>query len=368
MIRVPVLSTEGIPLMPTKASRARRLLKAGKAKIMHNDLGIFCIQLLSENSAKNTQTIAVGIDPGKNFSGIGIQSRTATLFMAHLLLPFAAVTKKMTERRDIRQRRRRRRINRRIPFSKRCHRQKRFDNRKQSKLPPSIRANRHLELRVVKEVFNLFPVSVIVYEVVKAPGNKGFSPVMVGQNKMVHWLEELVPVITKFGWETSLTRQYLKLEKNKSDKSVQSPETHAHDGVALAATQFVQYERWESANAKGANWFGSCHVTKAPFRVIGRANYYRRQLHFENPDKNKPNPTQYRKRKGGTVTHFGFRYGDLVIAEKAGKVYRGWVGGWTNTQKTKRVSVYDINWKRIGSFVPSKVKILQRKTGLLVSN
>jgi len=31
--------------MPAKASRVRRWLKAGKAKVVHNDLGIFQVQL-----------------------------------------------------------------------------------------------------------------------------------------------------------------------------------------------------------------------------------------------------------------------------------------------------------------------------------
>jgi len=50
--------------MPTKPSRARRWLKEGKAKIVHNDLECFAIQLTFE-TGENTQPIAVGIDPGK---------------------------------------------------------------------------------------------------------------------------------------------------------------------------------------------------------------------------------------------------------------------------------------------------------------
>lgn len=367
MIRVPVLNPDGSPAMPAKSSRVRRWLKTGKAVVVHNNLNMFCVQLVAEPKARETQDVVVGIDPGKKFSGIGVQSAKTTLFLAHLILPFPNVTKKMTTRRILRRARRGRRINRKIVFSKRVHRQKRFDNRRQSKLPPSICSNKQLELRVVKELLQLFPIYQIAYEVIKAKGNKGFSPVMVGQFKMLEWLKELAQVVTQEGWQTSILRRELGLTKNKEDKSTQIPETHAHDGLALACSQFIRYEAFHTANTRGHTWVGSVQITSAPFRVIARPNIYRRQLHFENPESKKPNPNQYRKRKGGTVTPFGFRSGDLVRAEKAGKTCVGWIGGFTQTDKSKNVSLYDINWHRIGQFTPNKVKLLKLKCGLLVA-
>lgn len=367
MQRVPVLSPSGEPLMPTKASRARRWLKEGKAKVVHNDLGIFCIQLLIPPSDTKAQPIVVGIDPGKKFTGIGVQSARATLFMAHLILPFVNVTKKMTARKILRRARRGRRINRRIAFKLRCHKQKRFNNRRQSKLPPSIHANKCLEMRVFRELLRLYPITDVVLEIVKARGNKGFSPVMVGQNYFLEWLKFFecwawnIKVHCLEGWETSITRQHLKLEKNKEDKSAQTPETHAHDGIALAASRFVQYQSFQTINTHGHEWVGKVQITSAPFRVIARPNIYRRQLHFENP------VSGTRKRKGGTITPFGFRSGDMVKATKAGKTYIGWVGGYTQTEKTSKVSVYDHNWYRIGQFTPTKVRLLKRNSGLCVA-
>ncbi|WP_082209945.1 RRXRR domain-containing protein [Fischerella sp. PCC 9605] len=157
MLRVPVLSPSGKQLMPTKASRARRWLKEGKARVVCNDLGIFQIQLVRCPRTTNTQPITVGIDPGKHYTVIGVQSAKSTLWLAHLQLPFKIVRERMEQRRMMRRGRRGRRINRKIAFSKRAHRQRRFDNRRQCKIPPSIRANRELELRVLDELSLIYP-------------------------------------------------------------------------------------------------------------------------------------------------------------------------------------------------------------------
>lgn len=367
MNRVPVLAPDGTPLMPTTPSRCRRWLRDGKAKVVHNNLNIFCIQLVTEPSTRNTQDVVVGIDPGKAFSGVAVVSSKFTLFMAHLILPFKSVTAKMTDRRCLRRARRGRRINRKLSYNKRSHRQKRFDNRTSKKLPPSIRANKQLELRLVKELLKIFPVSQIRYEVIKARTEngkgKGFSPAIVGQKIMLEWLEQLRFTTTQEGWQTSILRQQLGLAKDKTDKSAQKPETHAHDGIALAASHFMSFERFHTTNTKGHHWVGQVTVTSAPFRVISRPNLYRRQLHFENTEKGGT-----RKRKGGTVTPFGLRSGDKVRASKAGVVYVGWIGGYTQTLRTKNVSIYDHNWRRLGQFSPNKVELLQRSTRLCVAS
>jgi len=70
-----------------------------------------------------------------------------------------------------------------------------------------------------------------------------------------------------------------------------------------------------------------------------------------------------RRKYGGTVTRHGFRKGDLVRAEMAGRTHVGWVSGDTQ----KQVSVSDLGWKRLGQFTASKVQLICRATGLLVS-
>jgi hypothetical protein len=356
-MRVPVVDEDGKSLMPTKPSRARRWLREGKAVKRWSDLGVFYVQLTCDPSGEETQEVVVGVDPGKLFSGVGVQSPKATLFMAHLILPFKKVRERMEQRRVMRRARRSRRINRDVSFKQRNHRQKRFDNRRGHKLPPSIRANRELDLRVVKELAAIFPVSRIVWEYVKAQGSKGFSPVMVGQKFAIKNLELIAPVVTLEGWETANLRRHLGLVKSK-DKASQTPESHAVDGIALAASQFVAYESFQSANGHGKEWTGSVNLTNCLFRVIRRPPICRRQLHLLQPAKGGK-----RRSYGGTVTRHGFRKGDFVQAEMAGRSYVGWVSGDT----VRQISVSDINWKRLGQFAKSKVKLLRRSVNLLVS-
>lgn len=76
-----------------------------------------------------------------------------------------------------------------------------------------------------------------------------------------------------------------------------------------------------------------------------------------------PKKKGVRRKYGGTVTRHGFRKGDLVRAEKAGRVSVGYVSGDT----ARQVSVSGPTWKRIGQFSAGKVKLLYRATGILVS-
>jgi hypothetical protein len=353
-MRVPVLSPEGQPLMPTKPSRARRWVKTGKAKVVYNDLGIFTIRLVTEPSGTETQLISVGIDPGKLYTGIGVQSAKVTLWMAHLQLPFETVKGRMEQRQMMRRGRRGRRINRKVPYSQRAHRQARFDNRRHKKVPPSIRANRQLELRVIKELIKIYPLTTVVWEVVVARGDKGFSPVMVAQYWAINQLEKLLPVVKQEGWQTSNIRQWIGLEKQKNKKGDAIPATHAVDGVSLASSQFARYRQLKG---KQGWWEGSVNITSAPFAVIRRSPICRRQLHLMVASKG-----GVRRKYGGTTTRHEFRKGDYVKAEMAGRIVYGWVSGDTE----KQISVSNANWKRLGQFSAKKVQLLQRSTGLIV--
>ena len=355
MIRVPVLNPNGSPAMPTKASRARRWLKEGKAKVVHNDLNIFQIQLVAEPSGCKCQDTVIGIDSGKLFTGLAVQTAKSTLLMLHLVLPFKKVTDRMTTRRMMRRTRRARRINRKSVFKLRNHRQKRFDNRRQKGLPPSINANKQLEQRVITELRSIFPVTHFVHEIVKANGSKSFSPVMVGQLQQIAWLEFQLPTEVLEGWKTSILRRELGLVKNKTDKSAQEPATHAVDGIALAASHFIQY-KIDQIN-RSADWIGDVKLNNAPFGVISRPPYSRRQLHLLQFSKGGE-----RRAYGGSKTIDNFRKGDLVLYKFKDKKITGYCSGSTG----KSLSISDANWSRLGRFAASKCQILSRSCGLVV--
>ena len=74
---VPVVDQRQRPLMPTTPARARRWLKSGKATSFWQG-GIFCVRLNVEPSARATQPIAVGIDPGSKREGYSAVSAAHT--------------------------------------------------------------------------------------------------------------------------------------------------------------------------------------------------------------------------------------------------------------------------------------------------
>src|SRR5919202_2037811 len=385
--RVPVISRIFEPLMPTTASRARRWIAQGKAKPFWNDLGIWCVQLLFEPSSTQTQDIIAGSDPGKRYSGIAVQSAKYTLFMSHLVLmgfvpkqgtAIAGIKEKMSYRSMFRRGGRGRRIDRRKVFKLRNHRQKRFSNRKKTKLAPSIRSNRQLEIRVISELARIYPIAVIRVEKVRADvdktsgrkgakSGKGFSPVMVGQAWMIEQLSKIAPVVTVEGWQkdgngTSQVRKHLKLIKNKTDKALQAPETHAVDAVALASGHFVQYKPFHTANSRGCAWFGEVTITSSVFKVTSKPRITRRRLHDAVPAKG-----GIRERSGGSTTPFAARKGDLIeySTKLKGEIKKliGYCSGYTG----KNLSLSDANWSRLGRFADSKCRILARNTGLVIS-
>jgi hypothetical protein len=72
-----------------------------------------------------------------------------------------------------------------------------------------------------------------------------------------------------------------------------------------------------------------------------------------------PGKNGVRRKYGGTTTESGLRKGDLVNSPKG----IGYVSGQTK----KQISVSDANWKRLGQIALSKVTLIRRSNGLIVT-
>ncbi len=334
--RVPVLSPDGEPLMPTKASRARRWIREGKAKPVRTKLRIFAVQLIEEPSGKAKQHVVAGIDPGSKYSGIAVATKKAVLCGYNLELP-DYVKDRMDKRRELRRNRRYRKYRRRE-----C----RYLNRSGHKIASSILARKQLEMRMIKGLAKIYPISKIAVEDVAFDHRRlrygsYFSQVEIGKNWLKAELEKIAPVKLFKGWQTSERRKELGLKKS-SKKEERIPEAHISDAIALCSLVLCETK-----------------LTPFHFDVVRRPKYSRRKLHLEQPVKG-----GVRRQYGGTTTPFVFRKGDYVEATQGNKTVRGWVSGYTKNL----ISVSDFNWRRIGQFVVSKVRLLERNMGLLLKS
>ena len=152
---VYVLNKHGRPLMPCKPSKARKLLKQGKAKIVKYEP--FTIQLLYGSSGYK-QKCVLGIDAGSKNIGLVVTIEDGRVIYK------AQATLRQDIRENIETRRRLRRTRR--------HRKTRYRKPKTftSKwgngwLSPSIRARIDAHYNIVKKICSIMPIKEIVVEV-----------------------------------------------------------------------------------------------------------------------------------------------------------------------------------------------------------
>ncbi len=147
---VYVKNRDGAKLMPCTEAKARKLLEAGKAKIV--DYRPFTIQL-SWQCEGHVQEVTCGIDKGSSITGLACVGNGVVLLAAEIHHR-RDVKEKMDDRRDRRKSRR----------ARRWYRPARFRNRASSKrsgrLPPSIKTNVEEVIRVVGQI--PLPLSSIV--------------------------------------------------------------------------------------------------------------------------------------------------------------------------------------------------------------
>jgi hypothetical protein len=348
MLYVPVVDSNQKPLMPTTAIRAAKWIASKKATPFWKR-GIFCVRLNVEPSSRNTQTIALGIDPGSKKEGYTAKSDSHT----YLNIQADAVTwvKDAVEtRRNLRRSRR----NRKTPYRKCRWNRSTKANYDDFKLAPSTHARWDWKLRIVKWLSKLYPISCFIVEDIKARTKKykdaysafgqktgaaqkfngNFSVLEQGKKWFYEQLSKLGRLETKEGWETAELRKAHGLEKSKN-KMAEVFEAHCVDSWVLA------------------NWFVGGHIKPDYKRMlcITPLRFHRRQLHVQNPTEG-----NIRKPYGGTRSA-GFTRGSLVEHSKKGLAY---VGGTSNG----RISLHDVaTGKRLGqSYKPEDCKFLSFNT------
>ncbi len=233
-MRIAVVDTRAVALMPCTPAKARHLLKSGKARPKRNKLGLFYVQLTYEQEPDN-QPLVVGVDPGSKFEGLSVVGTKDTV--TNLMVEAPDHVKEAVETR---------RTMRRARRFRKWRRPKRLDNRlnRKERIPPSTRSRWEAKARVVAHLKSIMPLTDAVVEDVQAvtrPGqrrkwNASFSPVQVGKEHLYRLLRELgLTVHVREGWQTKALREQYGLKKTKS-KSKQSFESHAVDAWVLAAS------------------------------------------------------------------------------------------------------------------------------------
>lgn len=234
-MRIPVVDSRGVALMPCTPAKSRHLFKAGKAKPKWNKLGLFYVQLTYEQEANN-QPLFVGVDPGSKFEGYSVVGKRDSVLNLMAQAP-THVKEAVARRRSMRRARR----------SRLWRRPKRFDNRlnRRKRIAPSTRSRWNAKARIVAQLKQVLPFTDAVVEDVQAvtrPGkragkwNTAFSPVQVGKDHLYRRLRAMgLTVHLKQGWQTKQLRERYGLQKTKS-KARQSFTTHCVDAWVLAAS------------------------------------------------------------------------------------------------------------------------------------
>jgi len=233
-LRVPVVDTREVALMPCTPAKACHLFKSGKARPKRNKLGLFYVQLCYEQEPNN-QILVAGVDPGSKFEGYSVVGTKDTVL--NLMVEAPDHVKGVVEIRRTMRRARRHRM---------WRRPRRFDNRlnRKKRIPPSTRSRWEAKARVIAHLKKIMPLTDVVVENVCAETCKGkggkwngsFSPIQVGKEHLYKLLVAMgLNVHLKEGYQTKELRDKYGLKKTKS-KSRQSFDSHAVDGWVMAAS------------------------------------------------------------------------------------------------------------------------------------
>ncbi|MDP3012052.1 MAG: RNA-guided endonuclease IscB [Candidatus Hydromicrobium sp.] len=273
---VNVLNKRGVPLMPCKPQKARRLLKEGRAKVLERTP--FTIQLLY-TTGESKQNLTLGVDAGYSNVGLSVVSADKELYSAELKLRTDMV-KLNSERATYRRTRRSR---------KTWYRKARFLNRKKSQgwLAPSIQNKLDTHLKIIERIRSILPISNVVIEVAAFDTQKIQNPEITGveyqQGELVGYeireyllekwkrkcaycgekdipleIEHIIP--KSRGGSSRISNLTISCNKCNLKKGNKTAEEFGHQEIqkqakeSLRATVFMNNVRWKLVNLLGCKW------------------------------------------------------------------------------------------------------------------
>jgi RRXRR protein len=316
-MRVPVVDARGIPLMPCTPSKARALLKAGRARPKRSKLGLFYLHLTYAQDPNNQQLV-VGIDPGACFEGFSVVGARDTV--CNLMSETPTHVKQAVQTRRTLRRARRFRLWRRP-----C----RLHNRLAGKhrLPPSTRSRWEAKARIVRQLASILPLTDAAVEDVQAMTHTGeggqwnaaFRPVQVGKEHLYRLLKEQGLTVHRYpGSVTQQLRDHFGLPKTHQ-KDARTFSSHAVDAWVLAAATS-----------------GATVPTCTRLWYVVPIQLYRRQLHRQQAERGHGG---IRKPYGGRRS-LGFKRGTLVRHPRYGLCR---VGGCDREQQRLSLHAYRTN-------------------------
>jgi 5-methylcytosine-specific restriction endonuclease McrA len=174
-----VLSKQGAPLMPCSPGKARKLLEAGKAKVIRRTP--FVIQLLFGSAGYVGDCIG-GNDTGSKRAGFAVRCGRRVLYTSEVELR-NDIRGKMDQRRMYRKSRRSRKTR---------YRPARFDNRR-GRIAPTFLSKRDAHLREIQFIKKILPIKKMVVETAKFD---------------IHAISHPEKVSKRHGWSYQRSQQY----------------------------------------------------------------------------------------------------------------------------------------------------------------
>ncbi len=281
-LRVPVINMRGKPLMPTTPRKAKKLLKAGKAKVVQR--APFTIQLLYP-TGEQKQDITLGIDAGYSFIGFSAVTDNKELIAGELEL-----------RKNVSDLIQDKKMYRRLKRNKLWYRKPRFLNRKIEKgwIAPSMEHKLQSHIRLVDKIKKLLPITKVIVEVASFDTQQMQKPEITGKEYQQGELQgyeireyllekygrkcaycgkknvslEIEHIIPKSRGGTNsvsnLTIACHECNQKKGNKTATEfgyPDIQKQAKQSLKGSAFMNIVRWKLVNLLNCNWtFG--YITK----------------------------------------------------------------------------------------------------------